>query len=409
MKIENVIVRVFWCLESWGSCLQTGWENQNSTTTRKEKLAYMSSVVAAVVVVITLLVFYSILNRKTDWAHFIIFLVVDAGVSFLGMVVVLLRPVQISILGSTRLLSNRSIGNGDEEREHTDREETRHLLSTQITNNEDIAAPPTQIFRRIPFYDTAITIHFTVTCLSIISSIISDNLVTIKEADMNYGVYVLFLYADVVEDFLYCIAFGGLAVSFRLLAIRIWNLKEDIDKMFSSPGSLFSLREAHFLNNDNAINDRLSSMLNLLQSMRIQYEATFQAAECISHRMGAIVLALVALVAVELAATLKDVFHDESLFENMLTLQHLAMLRLILVLAALILQLVLSAADLYYASERFSECMSQIESKIRIDLATMSYQRTLETTSSNHQTLRCYCATAISPRLQIFSKHLDIA
>jgi len=94
-------------------------------------------------------------------------------------------------------------------------------------------------------------------------------------------------------------------------------------------------------------------------------------AEHVSDRTSALALLLVALVVVEMASTLKEVFGgEEEEFE--LDIPHLAILRLLIVLSAILLIIALTAADVMWASERYAEAMAQFESKIRAGILLRS-------------------------------------
>jgi hypothetical protein len=44
-----------------------------------------------------LILFYYSLNRDIEWAAFILFLILDAGASFLGLLIILLVPITTSL------------------------------------------------------------------------------------------------------------------------------------------------------------------------------------------------------------------------------------------------------------------------------------------------------------------------
>ena len=70
------------------------------------------------------------------------------------------------------------------------------------------------------------------------------------------------------------------------------------------------------------------------------------------------------LVAVQMATTLNDVFHEQEFDVRNAT--HLALLCSLLAQGALILQTALAAADVVYASERLAELLASLETSLQV-------------------------------------------
>lgn len=157
---------------------------------------------------------------------------------------------------------------------------------------------------------------------------------------------------DVVENFFYVVGYLMLSVTYRLIAIALWEMKSSIEE--ADPLQEQSSQE----------------FLRTIQWHSIRYEQIFATTEKLNAKTTLLVLIMVALTTLEMASSLHE-FFSESEFEW--NLETFAILRLLLVLAALILQLALSAADVCYASERISEKLARFETKIRAQ-AACSYQ-----------------------------------
>jgi hypothetical protein len=346
------------------------------------------------------------LNQNSAWAALLTFLVLDCGVSFLSLAAILSRPLDLVAPNhhqSDFTAASADAGAGppsdghaeallqpivlpptDEEQEdtnHVQDDSWRPLTPTQSTvATSPIIAhgalphvlPPINEILDLTHGDTAITVHTVVFFLCLVSSILSDNLATfLQESDsvatMNH--IVLFLLLNALENFLYCAGILIMVVSYRTTALQVWHLYHTMEDIYHhlshttfSPDT--TRNSAPGTNTIHANTSDAQASLTILHRCLATYEQIFDRTECLSAQTTPIVLCIVSLVALEMASTVTDVFEEKHF--NIDDIGHLAMLRLLLVLSALILQVALAAADVIYASERLAEVLARCDTYWRL-------------------------------------------
>ena len=287
----------------------------------------------------SMLYFYYLLNKDTEWAAFLVFLVLDCGVSLVAVALLLLRPMDM-------VVPNRY--KPDTSHHPTDAvatTETSALLNPlqelEVSSpNDDNSNSTTGV--AIPAHDVAINIHALVFLLASISSIISDLTITYHQTHIwSWTMFVL----DVVEDVFYCLGFLIMSVCYRLIASGLW----DIQRLLEDASNDHNTQEESSI---------------LLSSLSHRYEAIFETTEKLNGRTSPLVVIIVAMTIMEMASSLHEFFSGNESFEW--NLQSAAILRLLLVLGSLNLQVALSAADLVYASERIAEAASRREVVLRV-------------------------------------------
>lgn len=161
---------------------------------------------------------------------------------------------------------------------------------------------------------------------------------------------------DVMNDVLYCRGFLFLSISNRLLAIRVWNIRDEFLEQY---------QHAIIAGGDSITTaQQQERLMTFLRQARAQYEDVYEASEHVSNATGLVTLLLIALTALEMASTLGDVFQDKENFElQSMSIAEWAMVRLLIVLAAVLLQVAWTAADLYFASEKLGEVLAQCETQ----------------------------------------------
>ena len=297
-----------------------------------------------------MLYFYYYLNKGTTWAAFAIFLVLDCGVSIVGLVLILLRPLEVLFplhVQQSDLVPMPVNRQPEQEPEEADGESALLLSDIHPASGENtgINLPDQR--------DPAILVHALIFLISFLSSVVSDLVATFSEVSGVSALEVLrFTVMDVVENFFYVVGYLMLSVAYRLIAIALWEMRSSIEE--ADPLQEQSSQE----------------FLRTIQWHSIRYEQIFATTETLNAKTTLLALIMVALTTLEMASSLHE-FFSESEFEW--NLETFAILRLLLVLAALILQLALSAADVCYASERISEELARCETKIRAQ-AACSYQ-----------------------------------
>lgn len=201
--------------------------------------------------------------------------------------------------------------------------------------------------------DKGLTIHACVFIFCVVSSCISEDVVVYTDRSPNINVKwaVLFLLADVIQNLLYCGAFFHLAIAYRVLACRIWSCREEL------------IRSSSLSGRDN----KPSRLFKLVGRQRADYEATYKDSESLSSRTGVVAMLLVGLVTVEMVSVLVHGNFDQFEFD----VAHLAAMRHLLVLMALLLQLALASADIMYASRRFAAAMAALEGQVREDYGNL--------------------------------------
>ena len=337
-ELQQESLQLLLLTSRWGRCLGRNGPGGNLVC----QIVAWSCVVGAI---LSMLYFYYYLNRGTTWAAFLVFLVLDCGVSFIGLVLILLRPLEI--LFSAQLEAVPTIDNNNE----TDLVDETALLSTaQPSTSSGIIHTTTGVQLPQP-KDTAITVHACIFLVSFLSSVISDHVATFSQmSDMSIMEVLGFFIMDVIENFFYAVGYLLLSVAYRLIAIALWEVHKSIEEMCPfQPENEFP---------------------RLVHRCSIQYEQIFNTTEKLNSRTTLLALIMVALTTLEMASSLHDFFSHE--FEW--NLETFAILRLLLVLAALILQLALSAADVIYASERIAEELARAETRIRAQIVG-SYQQ----------------------------------
>lgn len=349
----NKIVDSLLFLEEWGRMLQSNGPFPN-------KILAWFFVLA---VTIILVAFYLSLSHA-QWTDFLLFLAVDGTVNFASLTVLLLGPVSDSLLGIS-----------EQEEILRSEEDDILLLSSDTTmavinensmlTPQDTTTNPSRsrhdIFS-VPQNDYLIQWYAAVGFVALASSILSDTIVTFSEkTGWSLLEKTAFVIADVVEDSLYMIGFVSLSIAYRVIALRVWILRETLEEVLRDDGhddARLSLMEQE------------PPLLRTLSQIRESYELAFEASEYLSAKTTVLALALISLVFIEMVSTVQQIFHEGD-FE--LDLEHVALLRLVLVLSALILSIASAAADVMFASERLSETMSMLECKIRARNGTSSY------------------------------------
>ena len=283
---NNRLLRTILWIEGWGRHLRS---NEPSWLAR----------LAVVTVCLVLTTFYAILNQTVVWVRFVAFFFVDAGTSFLGLAILLMGPVGVA-LGKTEQ-------SGDQE----------SLLNH--AHSFDVARG-----------DPALRAHAIAISVAVLASCLSDDIMEAREGSLSPPQLVIFVLSDLVEDVLFGCGFFLLAVSYRVIALRVWHLYHTIqDAAIESP----------------------QAIVRIVGETRIAYEAIFQDAELVSSRTGVLGLGIILLASIEMASSLESFFNEEQTGK-------LALLRLLLVLAIMILQMSLAAANVHYASERLAKALS---------------------------------------------------
>lgn len=298
--------------------------------------------------VFLLLLFHLMADQTTDWPSFFFFLVLDCGISILGIVLLLhRRPFEalmtVSMEGGSLLPT----------------EDTALLLEND--NNDS-----TVLFHASTNNDPALRAHTVVFLVVLLTLWWSDCFAILRDAT---GASVAFVSLDLLQNFFYGIGFLVAAVSYRLIAIRIWGIYDRLEEEYHG-GDL-----------------EMQQLLITLSDAVSSYESTYRVAEHVSARTSTIVATMILLLAVKMVTALRDVVREQELdFDSV---AHLAQLRLILALGALILQTVLAAADIVYASERLAEVLASLETSLQVVVADGAQQqahicRTLGTRVRHH-------------------------
>lgn len=201
--------------------------------------------------------------------------------------------------------------------------------------------------------DLAITIHTCVFVLALGSSCLSDDVATFLQSNMSVHYMIAFCIFDLVENIFYIVGFAALAIGYRIIAIHIWRLQEQVEHALEN----FDQQQGNH------------NLKSLLSTIRSTYEIVFETMEELNGKTGGVVVVLVALASMEMASTLHDVFAEND-HVDWTDITHLAIFRLLIVVGSLILQVGLAAADVMYASERLAEALARLESILRIQIAT---------------------------------------
>ena len=322
------------------------------------------------ILVIVLLTWYRVLNGSTNWASWITFLVLDFSVTFLGIVLLLvLRPMSTIIIPPKQPPTQDTTP----QRPSIVRDEEVPLTATASN-----AAPPTgrgnddMISGDTTSSDIAVTIHMIVFLVGWISSCTSDNVATYIQSDMSVPYFLAFLIFDMIENFFYISAFATLAVCYRTIAIQVWNIQLTIEETFED-----ITKSTH----DHSHSTTLSNLQSKLSESLTNYEKNFDITEALSGKTGYVAVLLIALATMEMASTLHDVFTEEGGSIDWTDINHLAIFRLLVVIASLILQVGLAAADLMYASERLAEALARLDSALRMQVVLFAKD---DTTSISH-------------------------
>jgi len=228
---------------------------------------------SAVVVVVALMVsFYAALLGKSSWASFLIFLLVDCGVGFVSLAIILVRPLQTVL----SLLHRRRRGRGiPEQQEPISAEEAAAATAPLLGAGPEYH--PNRSFR-LPAKDVwGIRLIVVVCFVCVISSYLSDDIATFHHnPDAPWRRRAVFVILDCLEDTLYVAGPLWLSICYRTLSLQVWQLRDE----------LVSFQQQQEGEEDNeqasASNDGASTAARLLVRHRIAYERVFEAAEHVS-------------------------------------------------------------------------------------------------------------------------------
>ena len=326
------------------------------------------------ILVAILLSWYRVLNGSTNWASWITFLVLDFSVTFLGIVLLLvLRPMSTIIIPPKQQQqpTTGTTTTNTEQPSSIVRDEEVPLTTTTTGEDQQHQHTAMMISGDTTTSDIAITIHMTIFLVGWSSSCISDDVATYMQSDMSLPYFLAFLVFDMIENFIYVAAFGLLAICYRTIAIQLWNIQSTIEHVLED--SIITSTTHEDNSHDNTMSSSLASReenpnLQIVLSESLStYETMFEITETLSGKTGYVTVLLIALATMEMASTLHDVFTEqEGESIDWTDINHLAIFRLLVVIASLILQVGLAAADLMYASERLAEALARVESSLRI-------------------------------------------
>eukprot|EP00977_Amphora_coffeiformis_P004958 scaffold1057_cov154-Amphora_coffeaeformis.AAC.3 len=254
---------------------------------------------------------------------------------------------------------------------------------------------------QLPPHDGWITLYVVAVGGCLLASFLSDNIATYHDVkqEPSAGFQQLsflfkalqFVVADLIENTLYVGGFLLLAVAYRVIALRVWILRDELlllPTLYATAGDSPLL----FFSNTN---NRTERLIHIMARHRRAYESAFEVAEHVSDRTSAVALLMVALVVIEMVSNLEEIFGDDEAFE--FDILHLAILRLLIVLTVLLLVLSTASADVMWASERYAETMAQLEGQIRSQLA----ENSIDNINSN----RYGTTTSISQSMRSDDRH----
>lgn len=321
MDLGHDIVNSLYFLEGWGRALR-----------RRDGVVSVVAWSAVVFVVAVMLVFYKMVNKQSSWAALWISLIMDAGTNFVSLAIILIGPVASAV----GLFSSRTSFS-----EHSNDEEAA-LLSSRRPESHFV----------VPHSDWILRIHAGIFALCVVTSCASDIAIAHFDGKRSTTFAFFFVFADILENSLYGGGFLWLAVAYRVIALRVWAILEQLERLRHSQ-------------------DRVA-LVEMLPIMRQAYEEAFDASEIVSDTTSKLALLLMALVIIEMVSTVDEIFVRDTHFVWDLT--HMAMLRLVLILTLILLQVALAAADVMYSSELLAQCMARLEAELR-DTGDNSVQR----------------------------------
>lgn len=198
--------------------------------------------------------------------------------------------------------------------------------------------------------DIGMTLHAYAFVFCVVSSCICENVVVFTDRYPEVKIHeaVLFFFANIIQNMLYCGGFFQLGISYRILACRIWRCREELIDASSLSGN----------------EDIPTTLFQLVSRHRSEYEATYKDSEKLSARTGIVAMMLVELIMVEMVSVLVHGNFEEYKWD----LSHIASTRHLLVLSCLLLQVALASADIMYASRRLAASMANLEGKLREDI-----------------------------------------